>query len=108
MEISTKTVEQIDITGAKALDPIRVILEDFSPGVGRITISVFSRAWANCAYWGAMSDRTVAQFFIDCDPDYLAGNLAWGQSLKKSDRAYLIRIIEAVQQALRQKEAVPA
>lgn len=109
MNVTKKNVEQIDIAGAKGLDPIRVILEDFAPGAGRITISCFATAWANTAYWGSMGERNVAGFFVDCEPDYLAGNLCWGQTLKKTDRAYLIRIIVVVQAALRElAQAVPA
>jgi len=103
MNIQKKTVTQIDIFDAPNLDPIRVHIDDIAPGQGRITISCFSRAWACAAYWGSMSGRTIGQFFIDCDPGYLADSLAWGQRLKKHEEAYLIRIIEAVQAALREE-----
>ena len=92
------------------LDPIRVITENFEPGQGRIIITCWDAAWVG--YWGAMGDRTVEQFVIDCDDDYIASNLGCASSLSSSssNRAYLIRVIRAVQDALikRQPKITPA
>jgi hypothetical protein len=53
-----------------------------------------------------MSGKSVEQFFIDCDAEYLAGNLGCASSLSRSNgnRAYLIRVIRAVQDALRKRQ----
>ena len=83
------------------LDPIRVITENFAPGQGRIIITCWDAAWVG--YWGGMSGKTVEQFFIDCDAEYLAGNLGSSSTLSRrnENRAYLIRVIRAVQAALK-------
>lgn len=105
MLVRKSTVERIEITEAPRLDPIRVYLEDYEPGKGRITISCYDAAWVG--YWGGVGKSTIAEFFIGCHAEYLAGNLSSARGLKKnrSDQAYLIRVIEAVQHALKQAEA---
>lgn len=86
------------------LDPIRVITENFEPGKGRIIITCWDAAWVG--FWGSMSGQTVEQFFIGCDADYLAKNLGCASTLSRSNenRAYLIRVIRAVQDALRKRQ----
>lgn len=65
------------------LDPVTVIIEDLGVRAeigdhktrqGKIIIECYGRSWT--AYWGSMGDRTVAQFFNDCNADYLIGCLA--------------------------------
>jgi hypothetical protein len=92
----------ITISEVNALDPIRVFIEDIADGKGRITITCFSSAWVG--YWGAMGKRTMTEFFTDCDSNYLSGNFMSSDTLKrgKSCERYLIRVIEAVQAALRE------
>ena len=102
MRVTKSTVERIEISDAPRLDPIRVFIEDYEPGKGRITISCYDAAWVG--YWGGMSGRTVAKFFMDCDAEYLAGNMGCASSLRqtKATVAYLVRVIKAVQEALRE------
>lgn len=102
MEVVKSTVRRIEIFNLPRLDPIRVYLEDYDPGKGRITISCYDAAWVG--YWGGMGGKTIAQFFTSCDAGYLAGNLGCARSLRqdKNNREYLIRVIEAVQKALRE------
>ena len=76
MKIETGTITILRISEVPRLDPIRVTLDNGELGKGRITIECYSEAWS--AYWGAMSDRTVEQFFVDCSNDYLIGNLSVG------------------------------
>ena len=106
MELTTTTVERIEITDLPRLDPIRVYLEDCAPGRGRITISCYDRAWVG--YWGAMGSRTIRQFFNDCDADYLSGNMISGSGLSQSEnnRRYLIRVVQAVKDALREQDVL--
>lgn len=75
MKIVSTTLQQL-LVHAPTLDPIRVVLEDLEPRKGRITLSCFDQAWT--AYWGGMGDRTMAQFFARCSPDYLVRNLKRG------------------------------
>ena len=99
MNIAKSTTETMLITGAERLDPITVFTEDYEPGKGRITIVCWGQVWAATGYWGAMSGETIKQFFRASHPDYLLSTLAWNKKLKKSETAYFLRIIEAVQAA---------
>lgn len=84
MKITKSTIQQLTITDAPMpanrgiLDPVRVQIEDIGPGKGRINITCYTEAWT--AYWGAMGDNTLAEFFVSCDEHYLAGNLDYGRS----------------------------
>lgn len=107
MQITSSTVQQLLITGVSGLDPIRVLIEDLEPGKGLLTVCCFHDAWAMAfrGYWGAMSGRTLTQFLADCDPDYIAANLEWSLPKTRKQTKYLIRIVVAVQAALRQPAA---
>ena len=73
MDIEQITALKLRITNVEALDPITVILEDLDVGKGKIIIECYGKSWS--AFWPAMSDRTIAQFFTDCNADYLISNL---------------------------------
>lgn len=106
MKITEKPLEMLVIEDLPNLDPVRVILENFEPGQGRIIIVCYDAAWVG--YWGSMSGDTIQDFFVRCDAGYLQSNLSSASSLSRDKRhqAYLVRIIEAVQAALRSlKEA---
>lgn len=106
MKITKKPLEMLVIEDLPSLDPVRVVLENFEPGQGRIIIVCYDAAWVG--YWGAMSGDTIQDFFVRCDAGYLSQNLSCASGLSRGERhkAYLIRIIEAVQAALRSlKEA---
>lgn len=99
--LDNSTVSMLTLTDLKALDPIRVITEDYRPGAGRIIIQCFDRAWTG--YWGAMGERSISEFFTACDAGYLLGNLKGSLKHTKHDEACLVRIIEAVQAAIRKQ-----
>jgi hypothetical protein len=111
MNIETKPATVITITDINAppfnLDPVRVIFENYAPGRGRVIVTCWDRAWV--AAWSAMGGGTTERFFLSCTPDYLVSNLNAGlygrllQRQTKQDDAYLRRIVEAVQAALRQQ-----
>ena len=103
MTLASATVAMLTLTGMK-LDPIRVITEDYGPGVGRIIITCYDRAWVG--YWGTMSGKSISQFFTSCGADYLLSNLVGGLKHTKAEDAYLTRIIEAVQAGLRKQAAM--
>lgn len=102
MRVTRSIVTKMEILDAPKLDPIRVYIEDYEPGKGRITISCYDAAWVG--YWGAMSGKSIAEFFTSNDAGYLAGNLSSAASLSraKHNEKYLIRVIEAVREALRE------
>lgn len=94
------------IKGAPQLDPITVIVRDFELGRGQIIIECYGRAWA--AYWGAMGGVNLATFFINCGADYLANRLRpAGIRITKAEQEYLVRIVRAVQDALRESSPLP-
>lgn len=71
-------VEKIDVlaftvTGAERLDPVRVMIENYEPGKGRITITCFGKAWTGA--WFAMGGDTVQKFMERASNDYLIGCL---------------------------------
>lgn len=103
MKITPKTVEMLVIEDLQRLDPVRVVLENFEPGKGRIIIVCYDAAWVG--YWGAMGGRSVQDFFVSCDAGYLACNLSSAASLSraKQHQTYLVRIIATVQEALRER-----
>lgn len=73
------TVEKMDVlaftvTGAESLDPVRVMIENYEPGKGRITITCFGKAWN--VGWGSMGSDTVQDFIKRVSNDYLIGCLA--------------------------------
>jgi hypothetical protein len=101
--VTEKLLEQLTIH-ADGLDPIRVVIEQFGEGKqGMITITCYGRAWN--AYWGTPG-RSVREFFMSCDSQYLVGCLVCGMTpiakhFVASDEAYLARIVTAVQQCFR-------
>ncbi|EEM9676033.1 hypothetical protein GI383_19540 [Salmonella enterica] len=70
------TVEKINvlsfiITGAERLDQVRVMIENYEPGKGRITITCFGKAWTGA--WFAMGGDTVQEFIKRVSNEYLIG-----------------------------------
>jgi hypothetical protein len=54
------------------------MIENIQPGVGNITITCFGKSWTS--YWGSMSDRSIQEFFVDCNDSYLVNCLDRGIS----------------------------
>ena len=100
MQVIDIKFEAFQILNAKALDPIAVILHDLGDSKGRLIVECWGSAWAT--YWGAMGGKTLREFIVSCDADYIQ-NRMWCQQHKrtKTNDAYLRRVIEAVQEALR-------
>ncbi|MFZ2269067.1 MAG: hypothetical protein WAV95_15940 [Azonexus sp.] len=77
MEIEESTVKKITIRNVQNLDPVAVMVEDFGPGEGKITITCFGEAWSH--YWSHMGETNkLADFFCSCGEHYLAGKLKTG------------------------------
>jgi len=100
----SQTTRVITIFDAPKLDQITVVLQDIGPSKGRLIVECFGEAWA--AYWGGMGNATIAEFVRDCGPDYITCKLIRPRMLKR-DEAYLQRIVEAVQEALRADDSNP-
>lgn len=71
MKIETTEVLSFTITDVERLDPVRVMIENYEPGKGRITITCFGKAWTGA--WFAMGGDTVQQFIKRVSTEYLIG-----------------------------------
>ena len=94
MKIAKTTVEKLVITEVKNLDPISVIVEDFGPGQGKITITCFGDAWSH--YWSHMGETNkLADFFCSCDEHYIARKLKNGieDTISDDDPEALTRLL---------------
>lgn len=77
MKISTSQVTKLAITDLANMDPISVMVEDFGPGAGKITITSAGEAWSS--YWSHMGEQhTLRSFFLKCNTPYLVGKLKTG------------------------------
>ncbi len=75
MDIEVSQIIKVGLFDLDRLDPVTIFIENFSDGVGRITIVCYGKAWTS--FWGAMGkDNDVAEFFCSCDEYYLAKNLS--------------------------------
>lgn len=70
MKVETSQVTKLLIRDVKNLDVIAVYLEDFTPGVGKATITCANDSWSYG--WSAMGERSIREFLIKCDTPYLA------------------------------------
>lgn len=103
MKVEEIIVTAIEIKDVPGLDPVRVLLHDMGAGRGRIIIGCYGRAWEN--YWDAMGCERLMDFLVECDADYIADKLT-GMRQTKREQAYLLRIVKAVQEGLREYKAV--
>lgn len=85
-----------EIPSAAGIDPIDVFWKDIGPSQGSVTITCYGCAWT--AYFGAMNERTIQEFFMQADTDYLVIKLGITPLLKgrKRDHIYLSRIVEHI------------
>ncbi|MEX7569105.1 hypothetical protein [Enterobacter hormaechei] len=72
-------VEKLDVlsfvlTDLERLDPVRVMIENYEPGKGRVTITCYGKAWT--AAWFALGGDDVQTFIKRVSDDYLIGCLA--------------------------------
>lgn len=80
------TVEKIDvlsfvITGAERLDPVRVMIENYEPGKGRITITCYGKAWT-AAWFAILAALRIALASLEAEP------VAWKVTFTQIDREY--------------------
>ncbi|MBJ6531584.1 hypothetical protein JGT31_23890, partial [Enterobacter hormaechei] len=74
MKVEKSDVLAFTISDVERLDPVRVMIENYEPGKGRITITCFGKAWTGA--WLAMGGDTVQDFIKRVSNDYLIGCLA--------------------------------
>lgn len=71
MKVEKSDVLAFTISDVERLDPARVMIENYEPGKGRITITCFGKAWTGA--WFAMGGDTVQAFIKRVSNDYLIG-----------------------------------
>ncbi len=99
MRIEPQTVTVFRLYDAPRLDPIFVVMQDLGTGVGRLVVECYGDAWSG--YWGAMGERNLQDFLLQCSTDYIAGKMMGSQHKRtKQSQAYIHRVIAAVQEAL--------
>ena len=126
MQVEQSKVEKITITDKKGLDPIHVYLEDTAKNQGRITIVCYGCALN--AYWSSMG-KGIKEFFAYASVDYISnifknnirdsydvenfkiteykGRMLENRvnascRMSREQEAYIERIIECVQEALKE------
>ncbi len=101
--IHTKA-DVIEIKDVGTLDPIRVYWQNTRPGVGSVTITCYDRAWT--ASFAAMSGKSIQDFFVQVDREYLIGKLEnrSDSKLRKRDFVFLGRVVDAIQNSLLQEK----
>ena len=98
MRIENIEATTFTIFDAPRLDPVTVVLQDMG-GCGRLIVECFGCAWSG--YWGAIGNETLKDFLIGCDPEYISGKMEPNdRRMKKGERAYFLRIVQAVHSAL--------
>tara|TARA_R110000850_G_C9678282_1_gene437604 strand:+ start:43 stop:594 length:552 start_codon:yes stop_codon:yes gene_type:complete len=85
MQIEQSNVTKLKLTDLDRLDPVTVFIEDYEPGKGKITFECFGKSWSS--YWGGMSGRGIAEFFLSCNTAYLV-NCLWDHSQESTELDY--------------------
>ena len=85
MIIEQTNVTKLKLTDLDRLDPITVFVEDYEAGKGKITFECFGKSWSY--YWGGMSGRNLAEFFLSCNTSYLV-NCLWDHSQPTTELDY--------------------
>lgn len=100
-------MEKFIVPAHPGLDPVIVFFDDVPEGGGRIVLICYDMAWT--AYYSSPGSKGIKDFFIDCGADYLSGNFGSGRQYKqdKQSQAYLLRIIKAAQDYLKELDAAP-
>ncbi|ELY3455769.1 hypothetical protein SMY44_000323 [Cronobacter sakazakii] len=71
MKVEKSNVLAFTISDVERLDPVRVMIENYEPGKGRITITCYGKAWTGA--WFAMGDDSVQEFIKRVSNQYLIG-----------------------------------
>lgn len=96
MNISRTIVHKL-LLKDKGVEAISLFIEDPSPGFGQITILCSDNAWT--FFEGGIGYESMAEFFCNCDSEYLVDRL-----VQHSEHRFLLKetIIPTVKKALKQ------
>ena len=88
-------VEKITVPAIQGLDPVYAYFDDIAAGEGRVILICWDMAYT--AYWGAIGNCTVKEFFSGCGADYIAGRMS-GRHYKngKIDQKNIEKVIQSV------------
>jgi hypothetical protein len=78
MKITETTTRTLIISEVERLDTITVMITQMNESAGKIIIECYGKSWS--AFWGAMGNRSIEEFFVSCDNPYLIKNLSNEQS----------------------------
>ena len=98
MKVAPIIVQAFEVTDPPALDPVRFYLQDLGSGRGRLIVECYGAAWS--CYWGAMGDRSLREFLIECSAEYLETALHSGLTPTEEESRYLTRIVKVVKDSL--------
>ena len=73
MNTEKRQTETYVITGWDRLDAVTVYVTNYKLGQGKLVIECYGDAWAH--YWGGMGERTLQEFVLGAENDYLLGKL---------------------------------
>ncbi len=76
MNINKTTTDTYLLTGIDKLDPVSVYVTNYEPGKGKVVIECYSQSWA--CYWGGMSGKSIEEFLVSSENDYLLDKLING------------------------------
>ena len=98
MKVTETTARKIVIADIE-LDPVTLYLEDLGEARGKATITCCDDSWSY--YWNAMGKRSIAEFLLQADNDYLARKFSRGISSRIADMDALAK--EAQKEVLAQR-----
>ena len=73
MKVEEFQIKKLRITEVDRLDPIEVFVDEMSSTAGKITINCYGESWT--AFWPAMGERGLVNFFKAGNNEYLIGYL---------------------------------
>lgn len=73
VKVERSQVAKLRITDVDGLDPIDLFIDEVSATSGAITVNCFGQSWT--AFWPAVGERGIVEFFKSCDNEYIIGYL---------------------------------
>ncbi|WP_282366432.1 hypothetical protein [Pseudomonas sp. PS02290] len=94
MQVAASTIQKIEITEIKALDPVTCILEDLGRYRGSLAVSCAGRSWVR--QWNNTGANSIAEYIGWQDAEYLASALAPTMSPTIYDESLLVAYAKTV------------
>lgn len=88
------TIQPIRIKGVQSLDPVSVLIREINADQAHVIVECYGKCWACFFQHGTPS---IWKFLASLEADYLTDKLAREHEHRKNrDRAYLVRVAQAV------------